>query len=62
MGMMMNNSDDYDEMLGYDADHSDLKQFCRHGTFIGSWWGPDYMCYWCEMGEEPEDELEGDEK
>lgn len=41
---------EYDEMLGYDADHDDPRQFCRHGTFIGSWWGPDYMCFDCEMG------------
>ena len=44
---------DIDEALGYDADHDDPRQFCRHGTFIGSWWGPDYMCGWCESGEEP---------
>jgi len=41
-----------DEQLGYDADHNDPRQFCRHGTFIGSWWGPDYMCHACEMGYE----------
>jgi len=45
--------DSYDEALGYDADHTDDRQYCRHGTFIGSWWGPDYMCGWCESGEEP---------
>jgi hypothetical protein len=44
---------EYDEMLGYDADHTDDSQYCRHGTFIGSWWGPDYLCQWCELGEEP---------
>ena len=41
---------DLDEQLGYDADHNDPSQFCEHGTFIGSWWGPDYLCGWCEMG------------
>lgn len=46
-------TDPYDDELGYDANHNDSSQFCRHGTFIGSWWGPDYMCGWCESGEEP---------
>lgn len=41
---------DPDEDLGYDADHDDERQFCEHGTFIGSWWGPDYLCQWCEDG------------
>jgi hypothetical protein len=39
-----------DEDLGYDADHEDSSQYCQHGTFIGSWWGPDYLCQWCEDG------------
>jgi hypothetical protein len=38
------------EVLGYDADFSDNSQYCVHGTFIGSWWGPDYLCGWCEDG------------
>lgn len=41
---------DHDEELGYDADHDDPRQYCRHGTFIGSWWGPDYLCWACEEG------------
>jgi len=41
------------DRLGYDADVSDPRQYCRHGTFIGSWWGPDYLCSMCESGEEP---------
>lgn len=41
---------DLDEELGYDADHDDASQFCEHGNFIGSWWGPDYLCQWCEDG------------
>ena len=40
-----------EERLGYDADFTDPSQFCRHGTFIGSWWGPDFLCHRCEMGE-----------
>jgi hypothetical protein len=39
-----------EELLGYDADFSDPRQYCKHGTFIGSWWGPDYLCGYCEMG------------
>lgn len=23
---------------------------CQHGTYIGFPGGPDYLCYWCEMG------------
>lgn len=41
---------DLDEHLGYDADHDDPSQYCEHGSFIGSWWGPDYLCQWCEDG------------
>lgn len=24
---------------------------CKHGTYIGYWDGPDYLCQWCESGE-----------
>lgn len=34
----------------YDEDMDDSSQYCEHGRFIGSWWGPDYMCGYCEMG------------
>ena len=34
----------------YDEDYSDPRQYCVHGTFIGSWWGPDYLCGYCEAG------------
>lgn len=34
----------------YDEDLNDSKQRCVHGTFIGSWWGPDYICGLCEEG------------
>lgn len=34
----------------YDEDFGDERQWCQHGTFIGSWWGPDYLCGLCEMG------------
>ena len=42
--------DEINEHLGYDADIADPSQYCRHGTFIGSWWGPDHMCGMCEDG------------
>ena len=35
--------------MNYDEDYDDPRQRCRHGNFIGSWWGPDYMCFDCEM-------------
>jgi hypothetical protein len=28
-------------------------RYCKHGTYIGDPYGPDYMCHWCEMGQEP---------
>lgn len=34
----------------HDEDPNDSRQYCKHGTFIGSWWGPDYLCGWCEDG------------
>lgn len=26
------------------------EDFCKHGTFIGDPYGPDYLCGWCEDG------------
>jgi hypothetical protein len=43
-------ADEINESLGYDADVTDSSQYCKHGTFIGSWWGPDYLCGACEDG------------
>lgn len=34
----------------YDEDLNDERQWCMHGTFIGSWAGPDYLCGLCEDG------------
>lgn len=34
----------------FDWDQSDESQYCKHGTFIGSWWGPDVLCGYCEDG------------
>lgn len=42
--------DDYRPGDEYDWDQSRDDQHCEHGTFIGSWWGPDLMCQWCEGG------------
>jgi hypothetical protein len=36
----------------YDEDYGDPRQYCRHGSFIGSWWGPDYLCGQCESNED----------
>lgn len=35
--------DDYD-------DERSPSEYCKHGTFIGNWAGPDYMCGPCEDG------------
>jgi hypothetical protein len=45
-------ADEINEQLGWDADVTDSRQYCKHGVFIGSWAGPDYMCGRCEMGED----------
>lgn len=48
---------EYDDRYEYgddwDWDQSDPRQYCEHGTFVGSWWGPDLMCPRCEMGDDP---------
>ena len=44
-------SDDYEIGDEYDWDISDRSQYCKHGKFIGSWWGPDILCGYCEAGE-----------
>ena len=45
-----NYTDDYTDDDRYDWDRNDDRQYCQHGTFIGSWWGPDILCMWCENG------------
>jgi len=42
--------EDYTEADGWDWDYSDPRQYCKHGNFIGSWWGPDILCGDCEDG------------
>lgn len=46
-----------DEIPGdeFDWDQSRDDQHCEHGTFIGSWWGPDILCWACEEGITPEE-------
>ncbi|TXH12514.1 MAG: hypothetical protein E6R03_12665 [Hyphomicrobiaceae bacterium] len=29
--------------------------YCEHGTYVGGWAGPDYLCHYCEMGYTPEE-------
>ena len=43
-GTYISDQEDQESYLGYDATH------CEHGTFVGGWAGPDYMCHWCEQG------------
>lgn len=43
--------DDYEYGDEWDWDRNDKSQYCKHGTFIGSWWGPDLMCGKCEDGD-----------
>jgi hypothetical protein len=40
--------DDYEVGDEYDWDRNDRSQYCKHGKFIGSWWGPDILCVYCE--------------
>jgi hypothetical protein len=46
--------------LEYDGDRQDASQYCEHGKFIGSWWGPDILCGYCESGISVEDLLMGE--
>lgn len=46
--------DDYTEDDRWDWDRDDPTQYCRHGSFIGSSWGPDILCGACEsMNDDP---------
>lgn len=44
--------EDYQYGDEWDWDKEDPRQYCKHGTFIGSWWGPDLMCFRCEIGDD----------
>jgi hypothetical protein len=43
-GEYISDQQDQSEYYGHDATH------CEHGTFVGGWDGPDYLCQWCEDG------------
>lgn len=32
------------------AEHQYGDEYCIHGTYVGWWGGPDYMCGYCEDG------------
>jgi len=34
-----------------EQDRSNADHYCEHGNFIGSPYGGDYLCHWCELGE-----------
>jgi hypothetical protein len=46
----MTTDDDYQAGDEFDWDRDAPEQYCHHGTFIGSWWGPDVLCGFCEDG------------
>lgn len=36
---------------GEDCKHGRRAQrYCVHGSYVGTWDGPDYLCGWCESG------------
>ncbi len=42
------------ELVEWDDNEEDMNiqtVYCKHGTYIGTWDGPDYMCNFCENGE-----------
>ena len=46
--------------LEHDGDRQDASQYCEHGKYIGSWWGPDIMCGHCESGISALDLMKGE--
>jgi hypothetical protein len=42
------------------TDRDNPNYHCAHGTFTGNPYGADYMCGWCESGEEPPTQAEED--
>ena len=48
--------------LEYDGDLQDDDQRCEHGKFIGSWWGPDILCGYCEDGISQKELMQGELK
>ena len=41
--IMTDIDNDYEHGDEWDWDRNDKSQYCEHGTFIGSWWGPDLL-------------------
>jgi hypothetical protein len=50
----------HDDPFYDDDDLLHDENYCRHGTFTGNPYGGDYMCGWCESGEEPPTQEESD--
>ena len=46
--------------LEYDGDRQDASQYCEHGKYVGSWWGPDILCGYCESGISALDLMKGE--
>ncbi len=38
------------EFLEQVEEYRNTPEYCEHGTYVGSWWGPDYLCGGCEEG------------
>ena len=51
-GEYITDQEDQESYLGYDDTH------CEHGTFVGGWAGPDYLCGSCEDGVSREEYME----
>jgi len=63
-GVRLNDNDEFVErpysVPTYETDHHNNCQlariiprnYCRHGNFVGDPWGPDYMCGFCENGDD----------
>lgn len=39
-------------LKGYEGSEGYDPHYCKHGNYVGTWWGPDYMCGPCEDGAE----------
>jgi hypothetical protein len=46
--------------LEHDGDRQDASQYCEHGKYVGSWWGPDILCGYCEDGISALDLMKGE--
>lgn len=39
-----------------EQDLNDDDSYCEHGVFVGGPFGGDFMCHWCEVGDELEED------